>query len=262
MSCGNIKIHRKLNKNKIGTDYFIGDLHGQLTSLKRILSTVKFNPETDRVICTGDLVDRGTSSLECLRLTAQSWFYSVMGNHEEFILDEDNSSPYKRTVWERNGGAWWFSLTNGERQECRDLIVNNMSYSLSVELEDYHIGVIHSEVPMKTWPISEMVLNEHRREILWGRSVITSCEENIVTGVDVIIAGHTPVDTPLLVGNQLFLDTGSGYSPSERINNPHLTACKITRGDITFFHATEFTCTVSKFTVAEGILLDQLKKRM
>jgi len=246
MSGMNITTHKILKKNLLGTDYFIGDLHGQITSLNRVLSVVKFNPDIDRLICTGDLVDRGACSLECLRLTEQSWFYSVLGNHEEFILDEDNSSPYKRSIWERNGGKWWFSLTDEERQECRDLIVKNLSVTLSVELEDYHIGVIHSEVPMKTWPICDSVLNECRREILWGRSVISSEEENTISGVDFIIAGHTPVDYPRFVGNQLFLDTGSGYSPSERINNPHLTACKIKRGSFCFIHATAFTCTTSQ----------------
>ena len=160
MSGMNITTHRILKKNMLGTDYFIGDLHGQITSLKRILSAVNFNPDIDRVICTGDLVDRGACSLECLRLTEQSWFYSVVGNHEEFILDEDNSSPYKRSIWERNGGKWWFSLTDEEHQECRALIVKNMSFTLSVKLEGYHIGVVHSEVPMKKWPICDSVLNE------------------------------------------------------------------------------------------------------
>ena len=124
-----------------------------------------------------------------------------------------------------------------------------MSFTLSVELEDYHIGVIHSEVPMKTWPICDSVLNEYRREILWGRSVISSEEENSISGVDLIISGHTPVDYPRFVGNQLFLDTGSGYSPSERINNPHLTACKIKKGVFDFIHGTAFTCTTSQIIV-------------
>ncbi|QSR45217.1 metallophosphoesterase [Aeromonas dhakensis] len=241
----NITTHKILKKNNLGTDYFIGDLHGQMTSLKRILSVVNFNPGTDRVICTGDLVDRGAYSLECLRLTMQSWFYSVVGNHEEFILDEDNSSPYKRSIWEKNGGRWWFSLTNEERQECRALIMNNMSFTLSVELAGYHIGVIHSEVPMKAWPVCDVVVNECRREILWGRSVISSEEENSISGADYIIAGHTPVDYPRFVGNQLFLDTGSGYSPNERIHNPHLTACKIQKEKFEFIHATAFTSSTS-----------------
>lgn len=249
MSSMNIKNHKTLKKNILGTDYFIGDLHGQVAALRRMLALVSFNPKTDRVICTGDLVDRGPSSLECLRLTAQSWFYSVVGNHEEFVLDEDNSTPYKRSVWERNGGKWWFLLTNEERQECRELIVKNMSFTLSVELEDYHVGVVHSEVPMKTWPINDAILKTSRREILWGRSVVSSQDENFIAGADFIISGHTPLDYPRLVGNQLFLDTGSGYSPNEKINNPHLTACVIKKRELAFIHATAFKCTTSQLNL-------------
>jgi len=48
--------------NHQGRDFVIGDLHGCLPLLHRLLDHVRFDPAGDRVFSTGDLIDRGPFS--------------------------------------------------------------------------------------------------------------------------------------------------------------------------------------------------------
>ena len=48
-------------------DYLIGDVQGCCGALDRLLSKIGFSPSRDHVFVLGDLVNRGTQSLETLR---------------------------------------------------------------------------------------------------------------------------------------------------------------------------------------------------
>ena len=71
-----------LPTNIRGRDFCIGDLHGCLAMLNRLLDAVQFDITRDRLFSVGDLVHRGSSSVECLKLAEKRWFLPVMGNHE------------------------------------------------------------------------------------------------------------------------------------------------------------------------------------
>lgn len=72
--------------NQRGRDFVVGDLHGCLDLLWRLLKHVHFDPEIDRVWSVGDLTDRGPQSWGCLRLLKQPWFKAVLGNHDALLL--------------------------------------------------------------------------------------------------------------------------------------------------------------------------------
>jgi Calcineurin-like phosphoesterase len=79
--------------NQQGRDFIIGDLHGCQATLKTILESSRFDPERDRLISVGDIVDRGPDSIQCLELMDEPWFLMVLGNHEhEFIFQVDRLS--------------------------------------------------------------------------------------------------------------------------------------------------------------------------
>ena len=40
---------KKLKKNTVGTDYFVGDIHGCYEQLMEALAQIKFNANTDRL---------------------------------------------------------------------------------------------------------------------------------------------------------------------------------------------------------------------
>jgi bis(5'-nucleosyl)-tetraphosphatase (symmetrical) len=68
--------------------YFVGDIQGCFNELKALLDKVAFNPSTDELWAVGDLVARGSQSLETLRFlqSLEDSAKVVLGNHDLHLL--------------------------------------------------------------------------------------------------------------------------------------------------------------------------------
>jgi diadenosine tetraphosphatase ApaH/serine/threonine PP2A family protein phosphatase len=80
--------------------YIIGDIHGNLHSLKRIIEIIKEN-DPRYIVFLGDIVDRGTKQLECLilililKILNPTKFYLLKGNHETLEMNKAYGFYYK-----------------------------------------------------------------------------------------------------------------------------------------------------------------------
>ena len=68
--------------------YVVGDLQGWLTPLEKLLASVKFNLDKDKLWVVGDMVNRGPESLESLRYLyyLRDNLEVVLGNHDLHLL--------------------------------------------------------------------------------------------------------------------------------------------------------------------------------
>ncbi len=78
--------------------YAFGDIQGCLTPLQTLLDRIRFDPASDRLWFTGDLVNRGPRSLEVLRLlkSLDSRCVIVLGNHDLHLLAVHGSAARLR----------------------------------------------------------------------------------------------------------------------------------------------------------------------
>ncbi|MFV7782607.1 symmetrical bis(5'-nucleosyl)-tetraphosphatase [Shewanella marisflavi] len=68
--------------------YFVGDIQGCFDELQALLAKVAFNPSTDELWVVGDMVARGTQSLETLRYLKglEGAVKPVLGNHDLHLM--------------------------------------------------------------------------------------------------------------------------------------------------------------------------------
>ncbi|MBF0589359.1 MAG: symmetrical bis(5'-nucleosyl)-tetraphosphatase [Magnetococcales bacterium] len=102
--------------------YAIGDVHGCYGSLKRLLERIHFNPQQDRLLFVGDLINRGPDSLDVVRFVQDLGERAVvlMGNHEAWIIGAlcGNTLPFFQDYLQTLKGSkeldtmfdWWRGL--------------------------------------------------------------------------------------------------------------------------------------------------------
>ena len=235
----------RLRPNLLGTDYVVGDVHGQWAMLQALLAAVGFDRSKDRLFSVGDLIDKGPDSEACLELL-KTWrcFHAVLGNHEWMLRETHRGSKYAAALWERNEGDW-LDQSDTIRFDWLRRLVDGMPIALEVPLRDgRRLGIIHAEVP-RGWRWSEMKRLKPMPELatdykavdawesaLWARTgavVAIALSERMlgdpirisaktalhyeapVADIDLVISGHTPLPQrrPMLLANRLMIDTGA-----------------------------------------------------
>lgn len=65
----------------------MGDVQGCRDALSRLLDRLRFDPGSDQLFLTGDVVNKGPDSAGAIRLAIELGARSVLGNHDAHLLD-------------------------------------------------------------------------------------------------------------------------------------------------------------------------------
>lgn len=210
-----------LENNLQGRDFVVGDLHGHVSQLMSALAALNFDTQTDRVICVGDLIDRGPESAAALDLLNEDWFYSVLGNHELLMYSgfkEENNKH--RMMWLQHGGDW---IANTSPDLWPAWFDNIENLPLAIELtgsDDKTYGIIHADFPRPNWAELKDLSEGELKQCIWGREHFKSRSQHHVSGIDYLIHGHNVCDynngQGVLLGNRFYIEAGA-YQGNELI---------------------------------------------
>jgi len=212
-------LHQQLDYWPDGRTWVISDVHGCLEVLQRTLKQAGYRPQQDRLVCLGDLIDRGPESYQTVRFVlSQPHVHVVLGNHEQFFLNAigadgeflEEEDPF---VWFMNGGSWSATMAASERSELWQEF-KRFPLCLTVSRRDgSNIGICHAEPPTDQWHDLDVQLSEPslRQRCLWGRQKLggVNNQADQVVGVAWTVHGHTIVPGYQRVGNSWFIDLGS-----------------------------------------------------
>ena len=206
--------YRRFAGNPAGRDFVVGDVHGMFPALRELMARSRFDEERDRLFSVGDLIDRGPRSREALDWLAKPWFHAVRGNHEQLLLDSDD--PDTLDLWVRhNGGAWWLDCGPAEREAFRQACAE-LPIAIEIAASRGRVGVVHADAPRSnSWTefLSRLESEDERavEHALWSRERVAGRLGGRVSGVDLVVCGHTPTTRVVEVENVRFIDTGAVY---------------------------------------------------
>lgn len=143
--------------------YAIGDIQGCFSQLQRLLEHIRFDPESDRLWFTGDLVNRGPQSLEVLRFVKGlgERAVTVLGNHDLHLIAIAHgfTSPRPKDTLDA-------LLQAPDRDELIDWLITRPLLHLDRQL-DYLM--IHAGLPPQ-WDVDEALARAREvEEVLRGR---------------------------------------------------------------------------------------------
>lgn len=183
----------------------IGDIHGCLKSLERLISEISPN-ENDKLIFLGDYIDRGPDSKGVvdylIELSKRINCVFIRGNHEQMLLDvvDNKDDTY---LWLINGAqATWRSYGS-----LQSLISNEEHMEFYRNTKFYHIEdnylFVHAGVRPKI-----LLDKQDMRDLIWIREEFIT--KNHGLGY-VVVFGHTPFENALIMEDKIGIDTGCVY---------------------------------------------------
>ena len=190
--------------------FIIGDIHGCLDMLKRLIDKIPWRPGQDALIFIGDCIDRGDNSkgvVDCIIDLIRNYPYvsCLLGNHEAMLLDY--LSWKKRDLYIANRGLTTLRSYSAENPEedGHQIPPDHLSFYCSLEpfmeLPDYY--VVHAGFR----PGIDLEL-QILEDMIWIREPFLS------SGYDFgkkVVFGHTHFFKPLVMDNKIGLDTGAVY---------------------------------------------------
>ena len=190
--------------------FVIGDVHGCLSVLKKLIDKIPWDPKKDRLIFIGDYIDRGenpkgvidfilslkkeTDKIEC-----------ILGNHEAMFLDY--LKGINRDLYLFNGGTTTLASYRANRKNETDPLVPETHLEFFsklkpyIELENYYI--VHAG-----FRPGRKIETQSLEDMIWIRYEFIDSDYDFGKKV---IFGHTPFREPFVTRTKIGIDTGAVY---------------------------------------------------
>jgi len=199
--------------------YVISDIHGCLEEFNNVLTQVNFNNEEDKLICLGDVCDRGSNVKGCIdRLMQIKNLVYITGNHDLWTLQflTKKIDKYAEESWWKHGGEKTMQSFKGiDTTPYVEFLSQAKPYYIDEENRCFVHGGFDTNFPIESQSIESLVWD---RELYEEARYVESCgfKDKISTYKE-IYCGHTPTqyiddkDIPLNFLNLWCIDTGVVY---------------------------------------------------
>lgn len=210
--------------------YAIGDIHGQLAELMRVLRLIEADGGKDaKIVFLGDYTDRGPDSCAVLDTLVQgqadgrNWTY-LQGNHDRmfhwFMRDYPQHEAYLpvELCWlhPRLGGDTTLASYGVEfTEKTRQTEVHRMAREKvpAAHVRFLENAVLSFETPSVFFAHAGIrpgiaLADQDEEDLMWIRQEF---HEDTRQHPKLIVHGHTPVSYATHYGNRINLDTGAGY---------------------------------------------------
>ncbi len=193
--------------------YAIGDIHGNLDLLERLMEKLRPDLERDQLVFMGDYIDRGPRPkgvvdyvLRLKNLAPAGQVICLKGNHEAMLLNFLGGRDLELFLF--NGGLSTLRDYWGADWEAAAELVLPLDHQrffeelrLYYETPDYLFvhGGLRPGVPLA---------DQEEEDLLWIRGDFITCMEDFGKKV---VFGHTPFHQPLRMPNKIGIDTGAAY---------------------------------------------------
>jgi serine/threonine protein phosphatase 1 len=202
-----------------GRLFAASDVHGSFPLLDAALEAARYDADADVVVLIGDLIDRGPQSRRCLEWIDRPRRHSLKGNHEAYVEGVCDGRIAQADHVE-DGGSWFYDLSDMDRTQYRAAFMSLPLAARIVTPRGRRVGMIHADIAGSHFGqfCAHLRRGDFRAEqiALNGRGRINAVREGqdipMVTDVDHVFFGHSPVPDPLTVGNCSWIDTGLPHS--------------------------------------------------
>lgn len=210
--------------------YAIGDIHGQLSELHRVLGLIEADGGPDaQIVFLGDYTDRGPDSRGVLDLLVEgqtqgrNWTF-LQGNHDRmfhwFMGEYPQQEAYLpvELYWlhQRLGGDTTLASYGVEfTPRSRQIEVHEMAHQAipATHVQFLKDAVLSYETESLFFAHAGIrpgvaLADQDEEDLLWIRKEF---HQDTRMHPKLIVHGHTPVDKATHYGNRINLDSGAGY---------------------------------------------------
>ncbi len=185
----------------------IGDVHGCHKELKKLLKKVKADPEKDKILFIGDLINKGPDSRKVWELYKAYNGTCIMGNHELSLLELAQGKLHKHS-------KYFDALRKNFGSKFDEFVADVSQFPLwyeDHELMLVHGGLVPGLHPDQTDPWHLVTIRTWDGEGHDLKSESNPPWFDLYEGDDLVVFGHWAalggLDRPKVIG----LDTGCVY---------------------------------------------------